>query len=291
MVTVAFFGYRAFTRFHFPADTSWPLPELQWNHQQDIAFRGARPQIIGHRGSGVESSDGRLVIGKAISAVRTGIASGVDWIEIDIRATRAPDSQLVVFHDETIDRKTTGEGAVSELSIADLNAARIHVDPLERIPTLDDVFNEFHDQQVGWIFDIKANGIDEQVLEWLETKIKNGELTREHVILFGTYDILLDYRDSGFALGYTAVWGLFGNCPRILFHQSSILDHCDELECDYLVLPVIFANPSILDAADAAGLNVWVYGVNDPRDMNYLTVRGATGFITDFPEKLIATLD
>ena len=191
----------------------------------------------------------------------------------------------MVFHDETINAKTSGEGAVSQLTIAELKDVSINVDPPEHILTLEEAFQAFRHRNEKWILDIKSKRIHQQVLEWLSQKIKAGKLSNDQVILFGTYDVLTDYRNAGYSLGYTAIWGNSTNRLRVLFRQSEILDRCRDLGCDYLILPEIFANKSLIENAKSDGLNVWVYGVDDKRDFNFLANRGITGFIVDHPKQ------
>ena len=87
-----------------------------------------RPWIIGHRGSGLdakpqdpkpgEGADEEAsneekelpMIGNTERAIREGIAAGVDWVELDIRATSDLEPELVVFHDEEINDKTGNVG-------------------------------------------------------------------------------------------------------------------------------------------------------------------------------------
>ena len=54
----------------------------------------------------------------SLTAIRHSIRDQIDIVEIDVRVTR--DSQLVLMHDGTIDRTTTGSGAVEEMYWADL---------------------------------------------------------------------------------------------------------------------------------------------------------------------------
>ncbi|WP_290145569.1 glycerophosphodiester phosphodiesterase family protein, partial [Muribaculum intestinale] len=71
-----------------------------------------RPIVIAHRGdwrSGTENS---------LRAIRRCIDMGVDIVELDIAMTR--DSVLVLMHDETIDRTTTGSGRVSDYTLEQL---------------------------------------------------------------------------------------------------------------------------------------------------------------------------
>lgn len=279
--------YVTFNRFHFSTQTPWPLSQLQWNYQPNFSFEGVPPQVIGHRGSGIRSLNGDLIIGNTYNAIDQGITAGVDWVEIDVRVSGGPNPELVVFHDETIDAKTTGEGEVSDLNLAELKDVFVNLKKPERILTLDEVFAEFHGKHERWILDVKAEKIHHQVLEWLDHKIKNKQLSIDQVIIFGTYDVLKDYKESVYSLGYTAIWGKFWNRPRVLFNPSQIINRCQCLECEYLVLPVIFASGSLINSAKMAGVDVWVYGIEDRRDFDYLAQRGVSGFIVDFPENII----
>lgn len=68
--------------------------------------------VVSHRG------DWRNAPENSIQALRRAIAMGVDIIEIDVQLTR--DSQLVLMHDRTIDRTTSGKGAVADYTLEEL---------------------------------------------------------------------------------------------------------------------------------------------------------------------------
>lgn len=53
-----------------------------------------------------------------LHAMRQALAAGADGLELDVHATR--DRQLVVCHDETVDRTTNGTGRISEHTLAEL---------------------------------------------------------------------------------------------------------------------------------------------------------------------------
>lgn len=55
-----------------------------------------------------------------IPALQAAIDLGVDQIEFDVRVTK--DNELVVIHDETVDRTTNGTGLVREKTLAELRA-------------------------------------------------------------------------------------------------------------------------------------------------------------------------
>lgn len=70
--------------------------------------------VVAHRG------DWRNYPENSIAAIESVIRQGVDIMELDIKMTK--DSVLVLCHDGTIDRTTTGKGRVSELTYEYINS-------------------------------------------------------------------------------------------------------------------------------------------------------------------------
>ena len=64
----------------------------------------SRPLVVAHRGGAA------LWAENSITAFRGAIGLGVDLIEFDVHPTR--DGKIVVIHDPTLGRTTTGTGAV-----------------------------------------------------------------------------------------------------------------------------------------------------------------------------------
>lgn len=97
---------------------------------------------IAHRGFWTRTAENSL------ASVRAAIAAGVDMIEIDTQATA--DGTLVVIHDETLDRTTSGTGTVGELPFDVVRAAKLRVGAGgadaeitdECVPTLEELLEE-----------------------------------------------------------------------------------------------------------------------------------------------------
>ena len=89
-----------------------------------------RPLIIGHRGASAHAPENTL------AAFRLAHEQGADGIELDV--TRCLSGEVVVIHDDTLDRTTNGEGNVTEWSLAELHT--LDAGNGQRIPTLDEVF-------------------------------------------------------------------------------------------------------------------------------------------------------
>lgn len=283
-----------FNRFYFSNQDFPRLAQWQGNDKSPSEFKGSRPEIIGHRGSGLPAvkngqallyRNRQLLIGNTAIAIKQGIEAGTDWIEIDIRKTS--DNQLVIFHDESIDLKTTGSGKIEKLSLEDTQQVKLLLDPPESILTLDKVFEKFHTNQRKWIFDIKAVGMQEAILAWIDSKVAQGELVENQFILFGRYEVLCDYVESGYRLGYILNWGGeegVSNRFNVLFDYSKIMSQCEELSSTLLVLPTIFSHNSLVETANSKGIVVWLYGSDNIKDHLHAVSRSISGVIVDQPE-------
>ena len=96
-----------------------------------------RPAIVAHRGSCAYAPENTL------ASFLLAVQHQADAIELD--AKLSADGRVMVIHDATVDRTTTGKGVVREMTMAELKAldAGSSFDITfkgEKIPTLDDVF-------------------------------------------------------------------------------------------------------------------------------------------------------
>lgn len=131
--------------------------------------------IIAHRG------DWRNAPENSLQAYQNCIDAGFDGIEIDVQMTK--DSVIVMMHDSTLERTTTGKGKVSKHTLAELKElylkSPIGVITRQRIPTFDEVL------------ELAKGKILIQVDKWQPIKEKVIEMARRHgclkqIILRGT---------------------------------------------------------------------------------------------------------
>ncbi|WP_348607736.1 glycerophosphodiester phosphodiesterase [Halobaculum rarum] len=92
-------------------------------------------EIIGHRGCADQYPE------NTVTAVKRS-AEYVDAIEVDVR--RCASGELVVFHDETVDRLTEGSGRIDDLTWAELSSLEV-LDSGETVPLLSSVLSVFPD--------------------------------------------------------------------------------------------------------------------------------------------------
>ncbi|MEJ2597292.1 MAG: glycerophosphodiester phosphodiesterase family protein [Anaerolineales bacterium] len=97
-----------------------------------------QPAIFAHRGASAHAPENTL------ASFELAVRQKADAIELD--AKLSADGQVVVIHDQTVDRTTDGSGRVNQMTLAQLRQldAGIHFAQAfhgERIPTLEEVFD------------------------------------------------------------------------------------------------------------------------------------------------------
>ncbi len=93
-------------------------------------------KIWAHRGCSQRYPENTLLAFKKAVEIKN-----LTGIELDIQLTR--DGQLVVIHDERVDRTTEGIGCVKDYTLTELKRLHIYADeaPSQFIPTMDEVFD------------------------------------------------------------------------------------------------------------------------------------------------------
>ena len=89
----------------------------------------SKPLIIGHRGAmGYETEN-------TLASIQKAMDLGVDMIEIDVFKIKS--GEIVVFHDDTLDRISNAGGKIEDYYITDIR--QVILDGNHRIPTLQQV--------------------------------------------------------------------------------------------------------------------------------------------------------
>lgn len=94
-------------------------------------------QVIAHRGFSYQAPENTL------ESFSLAAELGADGIELDVHLSK--DGQIVVIHDDTVDRTGNGTGVVNEMPFDDLRALDVSMGNPEyagaRIPTLEEVYH------------------------------------------------------------------------------------------------------------------------------------------------------
>jgi len=232
------------------------------------------PIVIAHRGASGEAPENTL------AAFRLAVAQGCDAIELDIHLSA--DGQIVVCHDDSIGRTTTGKGVIREMTVKQLKQADAGVKfggrfAGERIPLLEEVFDAVP-QEIMLNIEIKG-GFDRRVepalLELLERKKR-----LDNVVV------------SSF--NHKSLRWLKQLEPRVkigLLYATDFVNHrriAEAMDVDVYSLHPEYRLIRREDIADAVahGLKVFPYTINGEMEMRQAVHDGASGIITDYPGKL-----
>ncbi len=228
-----------------------------------------RPLVIGHRGARGHAPENTL------AAFRLGAEMGADLVECDVHLSR--DGQLVVIHDDTLERTTSGKGLVRETDLATLKS--LDAGQGEPVPALDDLLAlAAGHPPLGVVVEIK-NGptfypdIDVAVAGALR---RHGLVDRAIVISFDHLVIrAIKERLPEVATG-------------ILYH-ARLADPAQAARsalADSIWPSLAMLSPEVSRAAHDAGLAVFTWTANSPAEFSRSIGGGADGIGTDFPDAL-----
>lgn len=131
--------------------------------------------VVAHRG------DWRNFPENSLEAIDSAIEMGVDIVEVDVQRTL--DDQLILMHDYSIDRTTTGKGLVSEITLDSIQHTRLkngcNIRTKHKVPTLEEAL--LHAKGKIMLNLDKADRFFDQVYELL---VKTG--TTQQIIMKGS---------------------------------------------------------------------------------------------------------
>lgn len=233
----------------------------------------AQTKIFAHRGASAYAPENTMI------AFALAMEQGADGVELDVQLTK--DGEVVVIHDEVIDRVSDGGGAVRDYTLKQLRQFSFH-NSFEQykgvwIPTLSEVLKLLAPSGMTVNIELKTGiyrypGIVEKVLavvrkRGMEDRViyssfnhysiqKIRELAPEAQTAYLLSDVILH------AEAYARENGVKGLHPA-LYHVRM-----ENLLKEYL----------------NSGLAVRVWTVNEPEDMKQLTEAGVDAVITNVPD-------
>lgn len=225
---------------------------------------GGSNLVIGHRGAAGLAPENTL------DGFRRAAALGVDAVELDVHAL---DGALVVIHDDTLDRTTSGQGPLQAQSLTGLCC--LDAGGGQRVPLLEEVFAALP-VNVGVNIELKARGTAE-----LAVPLAEAELALGRDLLISSFD--LEELGHAAALGSSAlkIAPLFGRWPRAGWQVAR------DLRAWSVNLSLRAASKRLIGEASKRGLRTLIYTVNDRQTADRLIAWGATGVFTDYPDRLV----
>ncbi|WP_242633304.1 glycerophosphodiester phosphodiesterase [Arthrobacter sp. S39] len=237
-------------------------------------LNAGRPVALAHRGFSREGLE------NSMAAFRAAVDLGYRYLETDVHTTS--DGVLVLFHDETLDRVTDGVGRISELTAAEVAVARIGGG--EPVPLFDELVAAFPGIRLN--LDVKdwnsvrslaaaveRHGLHDQVL------VASFSDRRRRAVL----KLLSRPVASSAGIATNTLFFLLRPLPPAWLRR---LLRAPLKDVQALQVPVRYGGFRVVTAgyvgrANALGLKVHVWTINDPAEMRRLLDLGVDGIVTD----------
>ena len=205
-----------------------------------------------------------------LAGYRRAISFGVDAIEIDLRGTQ--DGEVIILHDETLDRTTDGTGKVTDYTLRELK--QLNAGGGESIPTYAEVLDLVAGTGVKLLLDIKVS----PVLD----KRKVVRLTERHravldvIVGVRTLDDLRQFRQLNPNIRTLGFIGRPEDIGDFIAAGVDIIRLWPEW---------IRADEEIVGKVQGLGKPVWTTAADAPREVLEELIRsGVNGILSDFPE-------
>ncbi|EMQ2590132.1 glycerophosphodiester phosphodiesterase [Listeria monocytogenes] len=225
-------------------------------------------EIFAHRGSSGTHPE------NTIPAMKAAILSGADGIELDIHVLKS--GELIVMHDERVDRTTNGSGFLKDYTLSEVKKLVIGKRFFRKIcvPTLEEIFKLVSGSDIILNIELKTDvfeyeGIEQKVLKLAE---KFPQVKR----MYSSFnpDTLVRLRE----LDPTAKLAL-------ITHENleEVLSLHEKIQLDAVHPPVkAMKNPVLKQIA----ARYWT--VNKEEAIARFLDANAKGMMTDFPERAVA---
>jgi glycerophosphoryl diester phosphodiesterase len=255
-----------------------------------------RPLVIAHQGG-----DG-VWPGDTMYAFENAVRIGADVLEMDAHITK--DGQIVLMHDEKVDRTTDGTGLIEDLTLDQLKqldaAYQWSKDNGEtfpyrgqgiQVPTLEELFQKF--PQMRYVIEIKltANPIDKPLCEL----IRKHDMQDKVVIASFHDQAMRNFRETcpevatSASRGEVTTFVLLGK----VFLNGLVAPRYESIQPPYdpaesKNIPIM--TKRFIREAHAKNLAVEPWTVDDPELMKQYIDWGVDGIMTDRPDLMMDVL-
>jgi len=223
--------------------------------------------IIGHRGAKGHAPENTLI------SFQKALDLGVDGIELDVHLSA--DNQIMVIHDETVNRTTNGDGFVNQLSLQELKALRIA--DAHHVPMLAEVL-DLVDRKIFINIELKGKDTAKPILALIEKYIATKNWNYNS-FLISSFD-------------WNALQEVHQLNPKIA------LGVLTETDVDLAIGFAQFINAKSIHPyfhllnkentmlMQQKGFQVFPWTVNEPEDIQKIKSYTVNGIITDFPDRI-----
>ncbi|TNF33622.1 MAG: glycerophosphodiester phosphodiesterase [Gammaproteobacteria bacterium] len=222
---------------------------------------------IGHRGARGHAPENTLL------SIRTALQLGAKAIEIDVYCC---EGELVVIHDDTVDRTTNGHGPIDRFTLADLR--QLDAGKGERIPLLHEVM-DLLEGKAAINIELKGTGTAAPTAAMIDHYRQRG--WHEDTILVSSFDwsLLAEFRqlDGHSRIGLLTEHAYSPRLDEATQQLGSCAWHCH----------LSHATTTMRQQAHTQQQALYVYTVNAADDIQRMQQLGVDGVFTDYPERAI----
>ena len=220
-------------------------------------------RIIGHRGAAFYEPENTLL------SIKKAIEFGVDAVEIDVHLSK--DNEVVVIHDDTLERTTNGFGKVSDTNFSALR--NLNAGKGEKIPYLQEVINQVKDK-VDLIIELKGQKTEKKVVELIQ---KNNLHDKCYVISFWHNRVKrIKALDPKIKTG-----ALFVGHPVKPYRLAK------DAKADALFLNYKFISKKLVEKAHKLDLRVDVWNIDDKKEIKAIADLGVDSIGSNKPDILV----
>lgn len=237
-----------------------------------------RTQVTAHRGFS------HIAPENTMPAFEAAVSSGADFIELDVQLTS--DDQMVVFHDDRIERTTNGKGLLKNYTyeqLQQLSAGAWFKKSDEftdvKIPLLTEVLDEVGGD-IMLNIEIKRSGNPKKTAEHLVGIIEEYGLVKSVYVTSFSYPALKKVKQ----LNPKIKTGFIANVSTATSYAQ--LPYIDALSMNYL-----FVNQSVVNSAHHNGKRIFVWTVDRQSEMQKMIALGVDNIITNRPDKALEIVD
>lgn len=227
---------------------------------------GQKPLVIGHRGAMGHETENTLV------SVQKAIDLGVDMMEIDVFKIKS--GEIVVFHDDEVDRLTDGTGKIEDYSWENLQ--KLNLEGGHKIPKLSEVLDIIESKVA---LNIELKGVN--------TSADTDRIMKEYVNGKGWK--LNDFIISSFDWDELRAMRALNSEVRIAIlagkDPMDAIAVAQELKAEAINPHFEVLTRENVLAMKEAGFKIYTWTVNDPQDILIVKRHGVDGIITNFPER------
>jgi glycerophosphoryl diester phosphodiesterase len=229
------------------------------------------PKIIAHRGTSALAPENTM------AAFALALEQGADGIELDAMLCR--DGQVVVIHDDTLDRTTNGAGPVPEHTVEELKA--LDAGDGEGIPTLAEVFERFGGRLLINVELKNYSSIFDRLPLAVAALVRQFDLAESVLVSsFNPFNLPRIRRQlPEMRRGLLTQPGKAKDWVWRLFRFDALHPHADDVD------------KVLVSALHARGRDVNVWTVDDPDEIIRLADLGVDAIITNDPARTREVLE